>query len=88
MPQNSAVKNETTAETRVTTARSFYRNILANPDVEVQVGTKKLKARARTASGEERSRLWKKALEFWPPYADYALKTDREIPLFVLTPVS
>ena len=33
----------------------WYRNILANPDVEVQVGTKKLKARARTATGEERA---------------------------------
>ena len=65
----------------------WYRNILANPDVEVQVGTKKLKARARTATGEERSRLWTKALLFWPPYADYALKTDREIPVVVLDPV-
>jgi proline iminopeptidase len=65
----------------------WYRNILVNPDVEVQAGTTKVKARARTASGEERSRLWKKALEFWPPYADYALKTDREIPVVVLDPV-
>ena len=65
----------------------WYRNILANPDVEVQVGTKKLKARARTVEGEERSRLWTKALLFWPPYADYALKTDREIPVVVLDPV-
>jgi deazaflavin-dependent oxidoreductase (nitroreductase family) len=65
----------------------WYRNILANPEVEVQVGTKKLKARARTVEGEERSRLWTKALLFWPPYADYALKTDREIPVVVLDPV-
>jgi deazaflavin-dependent oxidoreductase (nitroreductase family) len=65
----------------------WYRNILVNPEVEVQAGTTKVKARARTASGEERSRLWKKALEFWPPYADYALKTDREIPVVVLDPV-
>ena len=65
----------------------WYRNILANPDVEVQVGTKKMQARARTAAGEERLRLWKKALEFWPPYADYALKTEREIPVVVLDPV-
>ena len=65
----------------------WYRNILANPDVEVQVGTEKLKARARTASGEERARLWKKALEFWPPYGDYQLKTDREIPVVVLDPI-
>jgi deazaflavin-dependent oxidoreductase (nitroreductase family) len=42
----------------------WYRNILANPDVEVQVGTLKTKARARTATGEERTRLWKTALGF------------------------
>ncbi len=65
----------------------WYRNLLANPDVEVQVGIRKFKARARTAAGEERARLWKKALEFWPPYADYALKTKREIPVVVLDPV-
>jgi deazaflavin-dependent oxidoreductase (nitroreductase family) len=45
----------------------WYRNILASPDVEVQVGTKKMSARARTTAGKERLRLWKKALEFWPP---------------------
>jgi deazaflavin-dependent oxidoreductase (nitroreductase family) len=48
----------------------WYRNILANPDVDVQVGTAKLKARARTAAGEERARLWQKPPEFWPPYAE------------------
>ena len=66
----------------------WYRNILANPVVEVQVGTKKLTARARTASGAERARLWQKSLEFWPPYADYQTKTTREIPVVVLDPVA
>jgi deazaflavin-dependent oxidoreductase (nitroreductase family) len=66
----------------------WYRNILANPEVEVQVGTKKLKALARTATGEERARLWTKSLDFWPPYADYQTKTDREIPVVVLDPIS
>src|SRR5579864_2139558 len=66
----------------------WYRNILANPEVEVQVGTKKLKARARTVEGEERSRLWAKALLFWPPYADYQRKTEREIPVVVLDPIN
>ena len=65
----------------------WYKNILGNPEVEVQVGTKKLKARARTATGDERTRLWKKAVEFWPPYADYQLKTEREIAVVVLDPV-
>lgn len=65
----------------------WYRNILADPVVEVQVGTKKLKARARTADGAERTRLWEKSLDFWPPYADYQTKTQREIPVVVLEPM-
>jgi deazaflavin-dependent oxidoreductase (nitroreductase family) len=66
----------------------WYRNILADPDVDVQVGTKKMRARARTATGEERTRLWAKSLEFWPPYADYQVKAGaREIPVVVLDPV-
>jgi deazaflavin-dependent oxidoreductase (nitroreductase family) len=65
----------------------WYRNLLANPEVGLQVGTRKVKARARTATGAERARLWQKALEFWPPYADYQKKTEREIPVVVLDPV-
>jgi len=66
----------------------WYRNILAHPEVDVQAGTAKLKARARTASGEERARLWKQAVEFWPPYEDYQRKAGgREIPVVVLDPV-
>jgi proline iminopeptidase len=65
----------------------WYRNLLADPAVEVQVGTEKFKARARTATGAERAQLWQKALEFWPPYADYQKKTEREIPVVVLDPV-
>jgi deazaflavin-dependent oxidoreductase (nitroreductase family) len=67
---------------------SWYKNLLAQPEAEVQVGTKKLHVRARTATGDERARLWQQALKFWPPYADYAKKTDREIPVVVLDPVN
>ncbi len=65
----------------------WYRNLLANPEVGVQVGTTRIKARARTAAGEERARLWKEALKFWPPYADYQSKTEREIPVVILDPI-
>jgi proline iminopeptidase len=65
----------------------WYKNILANPEVELQVGTKTLKARARTASGAERQKLWDQSLTWWPPYADYQKKTQREIPVVVLDPV-
>jgi proline iminopeptidase len=65
----------------------WYQNIQANPDVEVQVGTRKMRARARTATGAERARLWAEALQFWPPYADYQRQTEREIPVVVLDPI-
>lgn len=67
----------------------WYRNMRANPDVEIQVGTAKMKARARTATGEERQRLWHLAVAFFPPYADYEKKAgSREIPVVVLDPVN
>lgn len=65
----------------------WYRNLLANPECEVQVGPKKLKARARTVEGPLRAKLWQQALQFWPPYAEYQQKTEREIPVVLLDPV-
>src|SRR5271154_6638411 len=46
----------------------WYRNLAKNPDVELQVEDEVFPARARTASGEERERLWRKANEVWPHY--------------------
>lgn len=66
----------------------WYRNMLADPTVEIQVGTKRMTARARTASGAERAKLWEQAVGIWPPFADYQRKaTNREIPVVVLDPV-
>jgi deazaflavin-dependent oxidoreductase (nitroreductase family) len=65
----------------------WYKNILANPEVELQVGTRTMKAKARTVSGAERAKLWEGALKFWPAYAEYQQKTQREIPVVVLDPV-
>jgi deazaflavin-dependent oxidoreductase (nitroreductase family) len=66
----------------------WYRNIVAHPDVELQVGTEKLSARARTATGDERARLWEEAVKIFPPYAEYQQKSGgREIPVVVLDPV-
>ncbi len=62
----------------------WYKNLAKNPDVEIQVKDEVFPGRARTASGEERARLWRKANEVWPPYDDYAKKTPREIPVVVL----
>src|SRR5436190_2263010 len=62
----------------------WYRNLEKSPDVELQVGDELFPAHARTASGDERERLWRKANEVWPHYDEYARKTDREIPVVVL----
>ena len=62
----------------------WYLNLEQTPDVELQVEDEVFAARARTASGEERERLWRRANEVWPHYDEYARKTDREIPVVVL----
>ena len=62
----------------------WYRNLVKNPEVEVQIKGEKFRARARTAEGEERERLWQLMNEMWPHYAEYQEKTDREIPVVVL----
>jgi proline iminopeptidase len=62
----------------------WYRNLARDPEVELQVKDEVFRARARTAEGEERERLWRKANEVWRHYDSYAEKTDREIPVVVL----
>lgn len=64
----------------------WYLNLEADPEVEIQVGSRVMAARARTASGEEAARLWKPMAQVWPDYDEYAKKTDREIPVVVLAP--
>ena len=66
----------------------WYWNIVKNPHVELQDGNVKRDYRAREVSGEERAVWWERAVEAWPPYAEYQTKTDRIIPVFVLTPIS
>jgi deazaflavin-dependent oxidoreductase (nitroreductase family) len=66
----------------------WYHNVVAHPDVELQDGAHKQAMRAREVTGEERSQWWARAVAAYPPYADYQLKTERQIPVFVLEPVS
>jgi deazaflavin-dependent oxidoreductase (nitroreductase family) len=62
----------------------WYRNILKNPHVDVQIKGETFQAHARTADGAERERLWEQMNRMWPHYAEYQEKTDREIPVVVL----
>ncbi|HET7073886.1 MAG TPA: nitroreductase family deazaflavin-dependent oxidoreductase [Mycobacterium sp.] len=66
----------------------WYYNVVANPRVELQDGTVTRDYDAREVFGDEKAAWWERAVEVWPDYAGYQKKTDRQIPLFVLTPVS
>ncbi|GAB2471777.1 nitroreductase family deazaflavin-dependent oxidoreductase [Xylanimonas ulmi] len=62
----------------------WYHNIVANPRVELQDVDGKHEYIAHEAHGAEREEWWERAVATWPPYAQYVLKTDRVIPVFVL----
>ena len=66
----------------------WYFNIVAQPRVELQDGGTTKDYDAREVSGDEKAVWWERAVATWPDYADYQKKTDRQIPVFVLTPVS
>ncbi|HEY6407819.1 MAG TPA: nitroreductase family deazaflavin-dependent oxidoreductase [Ktedonobacteraceae bacterium] len=62
----------------------WYLNLLAHPEVTVEVGSEKFTATARVLSGDERERAFKRAVEVYPPYGRYQEKTTREIPVIAL----
>jgi len=66
---------------------AWYANLVKNPHVELQDGAVRKDYLAHETTGAERDEWWARALEVWPAYADYQTKTDRLIPLFVLTPM-
>jgi len=63
---------------------NWYLNLVDNPEVEVQVGADKFKARARTAAPEEKPRLWQIMAKLFPNYTEYQTKTIRQIPVVIL----
>ncbi len=65
---------------------AWYKNLVADPNVQVQVGPEKFEARARTAPADEKPALWKKMAAVWPSYDEYQAKTSREIPVVILEP--
>jgi deazaflavin-dependent oxidoreductase (nitroreductase family) len=65
---------------------AWFHNLKANPETRVQIGREQRDVRARVATGEERPRLWRKAVKTYGGYRGYQQRTDREIPLVVLEP--
>jgi deazaflavin-dependent oxidoreductase (nitroreductase family) len=64
----------------------WYFNLVKNPNVELQDGAVKKDFVAREVTGDEKAVWWQRAVAAYPPYADYQEKTDRQIPVFVLSP--
>lgn len=65
---------------------AWVHNLRANPEVHAVVGRQRLAYTARTATPEERAEWWPRAVAMYSGYASYQAKTEREIPLVVLTP--
>jgi deazaflavin-dependent oxidoreductase (nitroreductase family) len=64
----------------------WYHNMMANPDVEVQIGATKRPMRARRASDAEKAALWPRLIAMYPDYDDYQKRTARNIPVMILSP--
>ena len=62
----------------------WYNNLVAHPDITVEIGNEMFPATARELTGEEREQAFAKAVSVYPSYADYQRKTDRQIPVFLL----
>ena len=66
---------------------NWYRNLLAQPSARIQVQAEHVDVKARTAGDVEKARLWKIVTDRWPNYDVYQSRTDRVIPVVVLSPV-
>jgi deazaflavin-dependent oxidoreductase (nitroreductase family) len=65
---------------------AWYLNLVANPEAKIQVWGDLMAVTARTASAEEKARLWSTMTAQWPDYDKYQRNTERDIPLVILTP--
>jgi deazaflavin-dependent oxidoreductase (nitroreductase family) len=63
---------------------SWYVNLERQPEVEIQIQDDRFRARARTATPDEKPDMWRTMTATWPAYDDYQKRTDREIPVVVL----
>jgi deazaflavin-dependent oxidoreductase (nitroreductase family) len=63
----------------------WFKNLQADPEATTQVKDEQIRVRASVAEGEERERLWAAMTDVWPDYDDYQKKTEREIPVVVLS---
>ena len=63
---------------------AWFNNLVANPDVTVEMGRETFQARATVAERAERDRLYRQQAQLYPGFAEYEAKTDRVIPVVLL----
>lgn len=66
----------------------WFHNIVANPEIKVEIGTDTIEATARVLDSDEREPIWMRQKELMPGFAEYEEKTDREIPAIILEPAA
>jgi deazaflavin-dependent oxidoreductase (nitroreductase family) len=67
---------------------AWYLNLTANPDVTIELAGERRAMRARTATAEEKAALWPRIVRAYRGYAGYQKRTDRDIPVVLLSPRS
>lgn len=67
---------------------AWFHNLMAAPECDIRIGRRHYRVRARTATMEEREKLWPRLVDFYPDYAVYQSRTEREIPVVILSPVT
>jgi len=66
----------------------WFKNLEANPRVEIEVGSRRIAATARRATAAEKASLWPRLVAMYPSYAEYQARTTRDIPVVIITPQS
>jgi len=67
---------------------AWYRNLMVHAEFDIRMDRRRFRVHARTASLEEHEKLWPRLVDFYPDYAVYQSRTDREIPVVILSPIA
>jgi F420H(2)-dependent quinone reductase len=66
----------------------WYGNLVADPKVTIEIGGEQMPMIARTATPDEKARLWPMAVDTYKGFADYQARTEREIPVIICSPAA
>ena len=87
-PQDDATMVIVASKAGAPTNPDWYHNVVAHPEVSIEVGTERLPVRASVAEGAERDRLYAAQAALMPGFAEYERQTTRRIPVVILEPLT